>query len=172
VGVRLQDSAKSENQRIINRPPPKMFHYFSCFSFLYRNIVIGAASFFPSTSRTSCCMAQRSVCLVEKFWTSYPLKGHGDVFLFLGRPREFMKPRSTNAQKARDERAWTKRHLSSRPGSNHQNCTHISPVTFPVFLLPLQNFRITLVIVSTEQLNRGLFTGDTTKTKVYLQITD
>jgi len=37
--------------------------------------VVGAAAFFPFTG-------------AEQFFCSYPLKGPGDVFLFLGRNRE------------------------------------------------------------------------------------
>jgi hypothetical protein len=45
-------------------------------------------------------MARRPVQVVEQFWSSYPLMGPRDVLSFLGRPREFAKPRITITLKA------------------------------------------------------------------------
>jgi len=62
---------------------------------------MGAASFSPKLLEHH--FHWRSAWVVKQFWCCYPLKGPNDVFLVLGWRPEFVKPWTTNMQKARDE---------------------------------------------------------------------
>ena len=62
--------------------PPKQHFSTYIFSFLCRNVVTGAVSFFPSIPWISCSMAERPVGIVERIGCSHPLKGPSEFFFF------------------------------------------------------------------------------------------